>query len=200
MSDIKRLYYTTTTIVHAVVADSPEKACVIADSAVESTLVNDNTILRNDVTAVLATDLRGEPWQQVSLPEWEYPLPEESHTIEDPDAIAEAEHSQRRWTIAMWVREQARLAPIDTPAAPVVSINDDWRGPPSPAEVKAHHEAHANADGCSVWHMLTSRETTAAIAIAINGVFGFLPHEATRWRPADSRQTPVAWSTPRGER
>lgn len=196
---MKRLYYTTTTVVHAVVADSPEKACAIADTLAESTLANSDAIVRTGLTAELAT-APADTSTPDAMPEWEFPLPEDNYTVNDPDAEAEAIDSHRRWTIAQWVAEQRRLAPAEATPPAVVSVNDDWRGPPSADEVRAHHEATKDIYGASLWHMIADGDGRAVAIKARDGALGFVPHEATRWRPADSRQTPVTWPTPRGER
>lgn len=78
------------------------------------------------------------------------------------------------------------------------SINDDWRGPPSEAEVDEHHSRYADAKGCSRWHM--RHGDTVFVVIIPARTPAFYPNESTRWRPADPLHTPVAWSTPRGER
>lgn len=187
------LHYVTIALTYPCVAESPHVAQRVARAEVENALTS--TPLAVAVSSVLATSPLGSPESAAELPLWEYPdvheMPPDAEEWRDPDFVTPSKHHRRRWTIRRWLAEQERAAQPSLVAPDVPRPVDDWRSAPSPAEVAAHHAAHADASEVSRWVMLSKRDP--AVVCVYTGRLGFLAHEDTRWRPCDATLTPVAW-------
>lgn len=187
------LFYVTSLATYAIVATSHQHACEIIES--QCYVEHDpRGLVRERLSAVLATEL--DDANASALPQWEYDVDGDDETLPgDADVAAETSHPRRRWPIRRWVDAQ-RLPP----EPPTVEPCDDWRGPPTPDEVRAHHEAHTDARGVSRWCVEIEGGDVIVAIVTTDGILQWLPFESTRWRPADARLTPAAWPTLRGER
>lgn len=192
MSD-RALYRVTATATYAIVATSHRHACEIIES--QSIVEHDpRGLVRESLSASLATEMP-DGADADALPQWEYDIDGDHETLpSDPDVAAETSHPRRRWTIRRWVRAQRR-----PPEPPTVAPCDDWRGPPTAAEARAHHAAHARG-GLSMWCVEIDGGDIVIARVSDHEALRWLPNESTRWRPADARLTPVAWPVIGGAR
>lgn len=187
------MHYVTVALTYACVAESPADAQRIARAEVESDIPT--APLAVSTTSALATEMVGDEPRAAELPVWEFmdihEMPDDAEERRDPDFVVPSKHHRRRWTIRRWIAEQARTAaPIATPpSAP--PADDGWGAPPTPAEMRAHHEAHGVGDS-SWWHMKVGAAPRAHVVEIRHAAMVWLPSETTRWRPCTADLSPVA--------
>lgn len=186
------MHHVTVSLTYACVAESPDDAQRIARAEVENDL--SSAPLAVSVTSALATEMIGHESRAAEQPLWEFmdihEMPDDAEERRDPDFVVPSEHHTRRWTIRRWLAEQARDA-MPAVAQPTEAAADGWGGPPTPAELRAHHESHSVGDS-SWWHMRVGAAPRAHVVEIRHAAMQWLPSEITRWRPCAADLSPVA--------